>query len=115
MSCPGKPEEFGFHPGDLEVILAAIRRHPEIERAVIFGSRAKGTQRLGSDVDIALFGAGVGVSTVAALAFQLQEESPLPYRFDVVDYTHCSHQALRAHIDRVGKTIYIAPGSPATL
>lgn len=36
----------------------------------------------------------------------LEDEGPLPYLFDVVDYTHLEHEDLKSHIDRVGKAIY---------
>ena len=44
---------------DLNEIIDIIRKHPEVESAVLFGSRATGRNNPGSDVDIALFGARV--------------------------------------------------------
>ncbi|MDI3534924.1 MAG: hypothetical protein PWQ82_1289 [Thermosediminibacterales bacterium] len=41
-----------------------------------------------------------------ALHAMLEEKGPLPYFFDIVDYTHLSHKGLKEHIDRVGKVIY---------
>jgi len=46
---------FGFKPGDLETIVQTLSKFPEIKKAVIFGSRAKGTYQAGSDVDIAVW------------------------------------------------------------
>ena len=39
-----------------EAIIAAIAANDRVERAVLFGSRATGTNTVSSDVDIALFG-----------------------------------------------------------
>ncbi len=44
--------------------------------------------------------------TISRLHAKLEEESPMPYLFDIVDYTHLNHVELREHIDRVGKFIF---------
>lgn len=98
--------EFGLTEKDLAYIKAVIAEFAEIRQAVIFGSRAKGNFKRGSDVDIAVLGEEVSFSTVARLHARLEEEGPLPYFFDIVDYTHLTQQELREHIDRIGKTIY---------
>lgn len=36
----------------------------------------------------------------------LNEELPLPYFFDVIDYTHLEHNGLKKHIEQYGKVIY---------
>ena len=40
----------------MQDVCRAIEATPEIERVVLFGSRAKGTAKRGSDVDLALWG-----------------------------------------------------------
>lgn len=97
--------DFGLQDTDLAYIISVLGDFPEIEKAVIFGSRAKGNYKAGSDVDIAIFGDEISFSTIARLHYRLEEEGPLPYFFDIVDYTHSTHKELREHIDRVGKTI----------
>lgn len=98
--------EFGLRNEDLSYLIATIKKFTEIEKAVIFGSRAKGNYKIGSDVDIAIFGDNISFSTVAGLHCILEDESPMPYFFDIVDYTHSTHQELKEHIDRVGKMIF---------
>jgi len=98
--------EFGLRDEDLRYIISVIKGFAEIQQAVIFGSRAKGNYKVGSDIDIAIFGEGISFSTIASLHFRLEEESCLPYFFDIVDYTHSSHTELKDHIHRVGKTIF---------
>lgn len=97
---------FGLKQSDIEYIVDVIKKFPEIEKAVIFGSRAKGNHKAGSDVDIAIYGENITFDTVASIHFMLEEEGPLPYFFDIVDYTHIEHEELKEHIDRVGKVIY---------
>ena len=100
--------KFGLDQADLSYIISVIEEFPEIRQAIIFGSRAKGNYRVGSDVDIAIVWEAISFSTVARLHSRLEEEGPLPYYFDIVDYTHSTHQQLKEHIEGVGKTIFFA-------
>ena len=70
---------YGLLERDLKYILEAIHKYPEIEKAIIFGSRAMGNYKLGSDVDVALKGENVNRTTVIRLSDDLNEEYPLPY------------------------------------
>ncbi len=97
---------FGLSETDLQYIVEGIQHFPEIKQAAIFGSRAKGNYRRGSDVDIAIWGARVNFDTVARLHALLEEESPMPYFFDIIDFSHLDHPELREHIERVGKVIF---------
>lgn len=96
----------GLSEVDIEYIVDAIAKFREIKKAVIFGSRAKGNYKAGSDIDIAIYGDDITFDTVSSLHSLLEDESPLPYLFDIVDYTHLDHKELREHIDRVGIIIY---------
>lgn len=98
--------ECGLQDADLAYIISRIGEFPEIKKAVVFGSRAKGNHKTGSDVDIAIFGEDISFSTVACLHYRLEEEGPLPYFFNIVDYTHLTHKELQEHIERVGKIIF---------
>lgn len=97
---------FGLKESDLEYVIGIIRKFPEIKKAVIFGSRAKGNFKPGSDVDIAIYGENINFDILSKIHWELEEESPMPYLFDIVDYTHLNHKELREHIQRVGKVIY---------
>lgn len=98
--------DFGLKKRDIEYIKKALKKLPEIEEAVVFGSRTKGNYKSGSDVDLAIKGREIGNSTVASLSFQLNEELPLPYYFDVIHYEKIAEPKLVEHIDRVGKVVY---------
>lgn len=99
-------ETFGFTEDDLRQIRTVFFDHKEVEEAILFGSRAKGTHHAGSDVDIALKGDRVDFQTVLSVSEQLNEESPLPYRFDILDLKAVNSCELIDHIARVGVTIY---------
>jgi predicted nucleotidyltransferase len=96
---------FGLTELDLSIIRDTLRKHSAIQEAVIFGSRAKGTARPGSDVDIALKGDDLGEAVLEVSTF-LNQESILPYYFDILDYHGIDNADLVAHIGRVGKVIY---------
>ena len=96
----------------MEYIVSSIRDFDEIKQAILFGSRAKGNFKAGSDIDIAIVGEEVTFTTVARLHSRLEEEGPLPYFFDIVDYWHTTHQELKEHIDRVGVVIFDRTNQP---
>ena len=93
---------FGLRNEDMDKIITTIQQFSEIEKAAIFGSRCKGNHKPGSDVDIAIWGNDVSFTTLSRLHTILEEESPMPYFFDIVDYSHLNHKELKNHIDRVG-------------
>jgi predicted nucleotidyltransferase len=91
----------GLSQKDLQEILRVLGAYPQIKRARLFGSRAKGTHSPGSDVDIALEG-DITFDLVREVSRSLNQDSTMPYRFDILDYAAIESQELREHIDRVG-------------
>lgn len=107
------PEQHtGLTRSDLALIRAAAARHHEVERLVLFGSRAKGSHRRGSDVDLLVQGPNLSSDTVLALSDELNEVAPLPYFFDLVDDNTLESSTLRAHIERVGIVLYQREAPP---
>lgn len=98
----------GLIAQDLAHIRAAAAELKEINRVILFGSRAKGIHQRGSDVDLSISGKGITHSTVLCLLESLNEERPLPYFFDVVNYDSLGDEPLRQHIDRVGILLFAA-------
>lgn len=105
---------YGLLDRDLKYVLGAIGKQSEIEEVVIFGSRAMGNYKKGSDVDLALIGESVDAKTVRKLTDILNEVLPLPYFFDVVSINDISNKELREHIRDAGMTIYKKAGAWAT-
>ena len=87
-------------------IIRSLQQMPAAETAYIFGSRAKGNYRQGSDVDIAIMGAQCTDATALDLSAILNERIPSPYFFDVVNYSTIRNADLKDHIDRVGILLY---------
>lgn len=101
-----KSADFGLTGQALGEIVRCIEKRDTVREALIFGSRAKGTFTPGSDVDIALRGPSVSHQDVLEIAYELNEEGYLPWRFDILDYNTIDNSCLREHIDRAGKIIF---------
>lgn len=97
-------KDIGLTSHEIDLILNVFRRFPTISEVVLYGSRAKGTYRPESDIDLALISIDDDVQA-EAVADEL-DELPLPYRFDVKAYGGIKHAPLQEHIARVGVSLY---------
>ncbi|MGN6619148.1 MAG: nucleotidyltransferase family protein [Ilyomonas sp.] len=97
---------FGLKQGELEKIRSIISTEQNVEDAFIFGSRAKGNYKAGSDVDIALKGKGITCEMLTSISYLLNEETAMPYKFDLLNYDSLRNKELKEHIDRVGISIF---------
>ena len=97
---------YGLTEAQLQTIIAYLSCYPEIEEAVLFGSRALGSYKKASDVDIAIKGPQVTIFTAAALKSKLEDETVIPYFFDIVPYPKVTHPEFLQHIDSYGISIY---------
>ncbi len=78
--------------------------YPEIKSVIIFGSRAKGNFKPGSDIDLAIIG-NITPTIISQIYLQIDELNS-PYKFDLINYNSISNNDLLEHINRIGKTIY---------
>ena len=97
---------YGLKDTDLEIICNVFRMESKIEEAVIFGSRAQGNYKNGSDVDIALKGKDIDAGIISHISYRLNEETLLPYKFDIINYHTITNDDLIEQINQTGKTIY---------
>lgn len=95
---------YGLKEGDLPIIKSLLMPYKSIEKAVLFGSRATGNYKQGSDVDIAIFAKDKDV--ISKISFALNEETLLPYHFDVIDFYSLTHHNLIEQINKTGIVIY---------
>lgn len=96
---------FGLTEKDMGQVRKVFRQFPEIDSVIIFGSRALGIFKKGSDVDLALKGV-VGEDTLRNVHQKLNDELPLPYFFDVIIYEDVENLDLKKHVDDFGKIFY---------
>lgn len=97
--------DFGIYDKSYNLIVECIKRYPEVEKAVIFGSRAIGDYEKGSDIDIALYGEKVTYDIKSTISATLNEALPIPYFIDVLVYKTIKNEDLKAEIDKCGKRI----------
>jgi predicted nucleotidyltransferase len=97
---------FGLSDRHIGMIREKMAMFDDIEEALIFGSRAMGNYKKGSDIDIALKGDSVTANTTSKLKFELSEKTNLPYFFDVVALSRIHNDDLLEHINTYGMKIY---------
>ena len=95
----------GLKDAHREAIIAVIAANDRVERAVLFGSRATGTNTVTSDVDIALFGDRLTLTDQARLTAAL-EEIPMAQTVDLILYESVHNRTLREHIRNDGVEWY---------
>lgn len=98
--------QFGISEKSYTLLLQAFAKFPQVEQVAIFGSRARGNYKKGSDIDLAIKGTDCTAQLALDIMAYLNEELPIPYMVDIIDYGSLQHPELREHIDRVGMLFY---------
>ena len=96
---------YGLTEKQLHVILGVLASVPEIECALLFGSRALGRHKKASDIDIAIKGPQI-TGKITAQVSSMMEDTYLPFFVDIVHYDSISDDDLRKNIDQDGIVIY---------
>jgi len=97
--------EYGLKDNVLNKVIDVFKNHKEIEKVIIYGSRAKGNFNNGSDIDLTFLGKDVTLKVLNKTSLEL-DDLLLPYIFDLSIFNHIKNPDLIDHINRIGKTIY---------
>ena len=97
--------KFGLSDKSIALIHSILEKYPEIESAVIYGSRAKGNFKEGSDIDLTLYGENLTYKIKSNLSSDLDDSSS-PYLFDISIFDKLNAPDLEEHINRVGQIFY---------
>lgn len=97
--------KYGLPEETIGKISDVFSRYPRIEKALLYGSRAKGTFRNGSDIDISLAGEGIDFSLLNDINEEI-DELMLPYTIDLSSLSMIDNADLLEHIRRVGIVLY---------
>lgn len=103
-----KKEKFGLKPEVIASIQGVFARYPQVIKVIIYGSRAKGNYKQGSDIDLTMIGAE-NFKLDLNTQFEIEEaldELMLPYLFDLSIHDRIGNENLLAHIGRVGQIFY---------
>lgn len=90
----------------IDRLIKIFSTYPEIEKVIVFGSRAMGNEKPGSDVDLAISGLKVTSELVGKIHSYLEEETLFPYFFDCLHFETLTNPDLRSHILEYGKILY---------
>lgn len=95
----------GIKNTDQKRIVEVFSHYKEIEKVVLFGSRAIGNNKLNSDLDFTIYGQGLNLSLLIKIESEF-DDLLLPYKFDLSVYHQITNTELISRINRVGKVIY---------
>lgn len=99
---------FGLRQAVIEKIRGVFSSHPQVDQVIIFGSRAMGNYRNGSDIDLTIGGEAVTLSQLLKIENEL-DDLLLPYRIDLSLLHRIEDPELLDHIRRAGVVFYERP------
>jgi len=97
--------KFGLSDSVISELQDVFRRHANISKVLIFGSRAKGNYREGSDIDLVAIGNDLDYSQLIKILTEI-DNLELIYSVDLLDYNKTINTPIGEHIDRVGQVFY---------
>ncbi|REA63520.1 nucleotidyltransferase domain-containing protein [Dyadobacter luteus] len=95
----------GLSEKTIAAIQGVFTKYPQAEKAILYGSRAKGNYRNGSDIDLVLVGAELNLSQLFKIELEL-DDLLLPYKIDLALLHQISNPDLVEHIERKGVVFY---------
>jgi predicted nucleotidyltransferase len=100
-----KESSYGLKSATIEKLRTVFSGHPEVKQVIVYGSRAKGNYRPGSDIDLTIRGENVTLSQLLKIEREL-DDLLLPYKIDLSLHRKIDSPELLEHIRRVGKVFY---------
>ena len=97
--------KFGLSDTVIKELQDVFRRHANIEKVLIFGSRSKGNYRAGSDINLAVIGKDIDYNLLLSILCEI-DDLDLLYTVDLLDYQKKKGTPIGDHIDRVGQVFY---------
>ena len=107
--------KYGLPPSTIRGICAVLSRYPQVERALLYGSRAKGNYKTGSDIDLTLCGGADLTLNVLYRILDDLDELLLPYTIDLSIFGDIGDPDVVEHIQRVGVLFYERDKTPSDL
>ncbi len=96
---------YGLKDIHIKKILSVFVRYKAIDKAILYGSRAKGTHHNSSDIDLSLVGNDLDLNILMRVENEL-DDILLPYKIDLSIYNKIENPDLIEHINRVGIVFY---------
>ena len=99
-------EVFGLKEKDINAINDVFNQYPEIIQVIIYGSRAKGNYKPGSDIDLSIEDTDLDFTQLLEIENKL-DDLMLPYKIDLSQKRMINNSDLISHIESVGKQFYV--------
>jgi len=99
--------KFGLKDSTHQQLISVFQTHPKIESVTLYGSRAKGNYRPGSDIDLTFTGSELTLRELNIIEQEI-DDLLLPYECDLSLFEQIDNKDLRDHIVRAGKSFYLA-------
>ena len=101
--------KYGLKEDIIHKLVEIFQKNSKIKDVILFGSRAKGNYRNGSDIDLAIKGKNLKLVDLNELLIKI-DGLYLPYEIDIVIYSKIKNKDLIEHIDRIGIVLYKEQG-----
>ncbi len=98
--------KYGLSDKDVSRIKTVFTNCPSVQAAILYGSRAKGSFKKNSDIDISLKGEKLSFKDLIKISLEL-DDLMTPYDFDLSLYDDIDNEDLLDHINRVGKILFV--------
>ena len=95
----------GLNSEEISKINRVFSAHGNVEQALIYGSRALGTYKPWSDIDLTLIGDDITLSQLNQIEAEI-DDLLLPYKMDLSSFHAMENADLIEHIKRAGKVFY---------
>ncbi len=97
--------KYGLPESTCLKICTVFAKYAEIDKAILYGSRAKGNFKVGSDIDLTLYGERINLRIFNSIANDL-DDLLLPHSIDLSLFSDIQNQDLLEHIDKFGVLFY---------
>lgn len=97
--------KYGLSNRTLQKIQSVLSHYPQVERAILYGSRATGTYRNGSDIDLTLYSDALTHSILSRIDTEL-DDLLLPYTIDLSIFDQIDNPVMVEQIQRIGVNFY---------
>jgi len=97
---------YGLKQDTIDKIISVFAKYPQIKRVILYGSRAKGNYRNGSDIDLTIISNNISLQELHKIENEI-DDLLLPYKLDISIFKHIKNKNLIDHISRVGQDFYL--------
>jgi len=104
MKAENELRRFGLKEAIINQIISVFSQYPQVQKVLLYGSRAKGNYRNGSDIDLTLVG-DVSYSQLSSIEDKI-DDLLLPYSFDISIFSDIDNPDLINNINRIGIVFY---------